>query len=430
MKKKGIFRLLAALLLVITVVGVPFIEAYAKPTPKGAPIKIGYDTPVTGPMASLGKYTQMAIEAWGKKVNREGGFLGHPVEIYSYDNESDTTKAVLNVKKLINDHKVHMVAGEASTGLSLAVGPVCAESKCPFISQGGSEVFEIKAKEGGFHHWSFRFTNIRSEAELGLDLQILIKKYGVKKIAILHGEEALGRSFKDVVVKLAPRFGVDIVEVISFPADAVTFGAQISKIKAHPEIQAIPVLNAMMAGPLCVAALRDAGIMVPVVSNATMAGVEFMKMAKVREGYKAAPMFINGSLECVDTLPKTNIMKPILIKCRDFMKKECGINATTMVEILGMTTPIVITDVLTRLLKDRPDIFEKDLATVRSAIRDYFENIKDVNLGFSGVYTNSPDNHSGVHWGTGTVIAQYGKDEKWHYVAGWEILEKLPPQTQ
>jgi hypothetical protein len=256
-------------------------------------------------------------------------------------------------------------------------------------------------------------------------LQILVKKHGVKKIAILHGEEAFGRSFKDVMVKLAPRFGIDVVEVLSFPADAVTFGAQISRIKAHPEIEALPVLTMTLAGSLCIAALRDAGIMVPVIGNMALAGTEHMKLEKVRKAYKAAPIYVESSMECADSLPRGHQMKSLLLEWRDFLKKECGLEGNSSVEALGMPVTVGVKDVLTRLLKDQPNIFNKDLATIRSAIRDYFETIKDLNC--QSVFTMSPDNHYGYKWGTGYVVAGYSQDGKWYYVPE-SYLPALPPE--
>jgi branched-chain amino acid transport system substrate-binding protein len=428
MKKKGLIKLFGSICILLLIVS--FMATYAETAPASkAPIKIGMDNATSGPFANLGKYTTMAFRAWVKKVNREGGILGHPIELYMYDNESDTTKAVLNVKKLINDDKVHLVVGESATGLALAVGPVCGSSKCVYLSQAGSTVFEDKMKEAGpeAYRWCFRMNNIRTEAEVGMYLQILVKKHGVKKIAILHGEEALGRYFKDVTVKLAPRFGIDVVEVLSFPADAVTFGAQISRIKAHPEIEALPVLNMSLAGSLCIAALRDAGIMLPVVGNMALAGAENMKLEKVRTAYKVAPVYLEASMECVDSLPRDHIMKKLLLEWRDFLRKECGIGGDTSAEALGMPVTVGVKDVLTRLLKGQPNIFDKDLATVRSAIRDYFETVKDLNTGLAGVYTMSPDNHSGWKWGTGFVMAKYGQDEKWYYVPE-SYLPSLPPE--
>jgi hypothetical protein len=145
----------------------------------------------------------------------------------------------------------------------------------------------------------------------------------------------------------------------------------------------------------------------------------------VRKAYKTAPIYVESSMECVDSLPRGHQMKSLLLEWRDFLRKECGLEGNSSVEALGMPVTVGVKDVLTRLLKDQPNIFDKDVPTIRSAIRDYFETIKDLNC--QSVFTNSPDNHYGYKWGTGYVVAGYGQDGKWYYVPE-SYLPGLPPE--
>jgi branched-chain amino acid transport system substrate-binding protein len=430
MKKSGVLTLFVSISFLLSFV-MPLMGAITEAAAQAkAPIKIGHDNCISGIMAGLGKYTYMGIDAWGKKMQKVGGFLGHPVQVYLYDNESDATKAVLNVKKLINTDKVHVVIGSSSTGIALAEGPVCAEGKTPFIGTTGAAIFESKIKEAGAHHWCFRMNNVDPSWQMGMYLYGLREVHKVNKVALLVGEDAMGRAMAADFEKEAPRYGTQIILKETFPADAVTFGAQISKVKAQPEIGGIFVSSSTLAAVLLIAALRDAGIKVPVVIDQACATLEHMKLKKVRDGFKAGPVYCITAIDIYDSLPEGLSLKVGLTKYRNFWKEEFGEIPTTSFQIFGLTSTTIIEDAVTRLLRNQPDIFDKDLTTIRSAIRDYIETIKNINLGPSGIFSPTPDDHRGWQWGTGFVIGKYGQDEKWHYAKGWYPSVRPPLPTK
>ena len=97
-----------------------------------ADINVGVTVSATGPAASLGipeknTITLMPTSIGGQKVN-----------YIVLDDASDTTAAVTNTRKLINEHKVDVIIGSTTTPNSLAMIDVAAESQTPMISMAAS----------------------------------------------------------------------------------------------------------------------------------------------------------------------------------------------------------------------------------------------------------------------------------------------------
>jgi branched-chain amino acid transport system substrate-binding protein len=431
MKKKGILRLCITfclfLLLVMFSIEVNFKLAESQTTKP--PVKLGFDTSVSGVYGGMGKWPSLGIPAWVKMKNRKGGILGHPIELFAYDNGSDPTKAVVNAKKLIYEDGVHVIVGQCSTGMALAFGPACAAGKTAFLSQTGSAVLLVKMAEAGpeTYKWVFWMQNPSNDEQIMMALYGFKKVLGIDRLVLLNGEGALGTFFGDLTVKWAPKLGVEVVERVSFPVDAVTFGAQVARVKAHPEAKGIFVWEPALSANLLVTAFRDAGIMYPIVVDKGCTGVEQMKLEKVRKAFKMAPTYVTAAMEVRSTLPKGHPMKARLDEYYEFMKTELRVEATSDFEVNELQALTILEEVFASMLKDQPDIFNKDLATIRSAIRDYIEKIGPVNVG-KGIFKATPDDHCGYQWGSGNVIGIYGKDELWHYRPEWNLPESYWPK--
>src|SRR5215468_6625552 len=53
------------------------------------PIKIGFSMPQTGGLAAIGKQALLTMQIWAEDVNAKGGLLGRPVQLITYDDQSN-----------------------------------------------------------------------------------------------------------------------------------------------------------------------------------------------------------------------------------------------------------------------------------------------------------------------------------------------------
>ncbi len=87
------------------------------------PIRIGGIFSVTGPASFLGEPERNTAKLLEESINKSGGVLGRPLEIIVYDDETDATKAVTAVDRLIKKDRVVAVVGPSTTGSTLAIVP-------------------------------------------------------------------------------------------------------------------------------------------------------------------------------------------------------------------------------------------------------------------------------------------------------------------
>jgi branched-chain amino acid transport system substrate-binding protein len=385
-----------------------------------APIKIGFSLPATGPMSQTGSVAMKATQAWVNKINKAGGIMGHPLQGVFYDSESDPNKAILTTKQMINSDKVLMILGGGSTGLSLAVGPIAAQGQVPFLANSGSSLFEMQMAKAGpqTFRWAFRMSNCSSQ-EQSAWLLMLFSKMNAKKVAVIYSEDAYGQSgiasIKEGIAKY-PEYGMTLVLEQSYPSDSVTFGPLISAIKAKPEVQGIYVRGATMASPLAITAIKDAGIGVPLAGDSVQTSPQFMAVEKVKRGIIKEPgYYIYGDMSFWKELPDSNPAKAFYRDCYNFWKQELNIEADQEMYSENYRFLIMAQDVFGRLLKDKPNILDQDVAAIRSSVRDYMETTKGLQLG--GLITMSPTDHAGFAWGSSFRVGQYQKDGNCHYLS-------------
>jgi branched-chain amino acid transport system substrate-binding protein len=89
-------------------------------------LKVGFMLPATGTYAALGSAIENGFKTY---VAEKGGKLGgREIEFVSVDDESDPSKAVDNVNKLVKRDKVDVLVGTVHSGVAMAMAKVAKES--------------------------------------------------------------------------------------------------------------------------------------------------------------------------------------------------------------------------------------------------------------------------------------------------------------
>jgi branched-chain amino acid transport system substrate-binding protein len=94
-------------------------------------IKVGLMLPYTGTYASLGTAIENGFRLY---VAEQGGKLGgHEIEVFKVDDESDPSKAVDNVNKLIKRDNVDVLVGTVHSGVAMAMAKAARDSNTLLI---------------------------------------------------------------------------------------------------------------------------------------------------------------------------------------------------------------------------------------------------------------------------------------------------------
>jgi len=137
-----------------TLIAVSMLSACAKKA--ATTIKIGANLELTGDVSIYGIPEKVAFEMAVAEINAAGGINGQQVELISYDNAYDQTKAVANAQKLVEDGVVAML-GSATSGMTLAIAPVAESSKVlTFTPSGTNSKVTLESDLTTTNPWVFR----------------------------------------------------------------------------------------------------------------------------------------------------------------------------------------------------------------------------------------------------------------------------------
>ena len=236
------------------------------------PIRIGAFLSVTGPASFLGDPEQKTLEMVVEKVNAAGGVSGRKLVLVVYDDAGDAEKARTFAKRLLEQDKVDVIVGGSTTGTTMAAIPLMEQSGTPFVSLAGAVGIVEPVKK-----WVFKtpHTDRMACEKIYADMQ----SRRMTKLALISGNGGFDKSMRGECLKVAAKYGVEIVADESYGAADTDMTAQLTKIKAAAGVQA--VLNAGFGqGPAIVTRnYRQLGLTPVLYQSHGVASKEFIRLA-------------------------------------------------------------------------------------------------------------------------------------------------------
>ena len=214
------------------------------------PVKIGFDDPLTGTYAELGKNEQIGCQLAIDEINAKGGILGRKVELLVEDSTSaDTGTAVQKAHKLIDRDKVDFLLGNVNSAMALAIGEVTNQAGILHIVTGG----HTDAVTGKDCHWNvFRVCNT-TRMETNSVAKTLFTKYG-KRWYFLTPDYAFGHTLQQGFEAALKQFGGTELGASLTPLGTTDYSSYLIKAQAaNPD-----VIIFLQAGQDAVNALKQA----------------------------------------------------------------------------------------------------------------------------------------------------------------------------
>jgi len=226
---------------------------------------------VTGPASFLGEPERNTVKMLEESINKSGGILGRPVEIIVYDDETDATKAVTAVDRLIKKDRVVAVVGPSTSGSTLAIVPKIEEAKIPLVSCAAAKKIVDPVKK-----WVFK-TPQSDELAVKRIYQHAAKA-GIRKVAVITASDAYGAAGREELKNLAAAAGISVVADEVYGPKDTDMTAQLTKIKGT-DAQAI-VCWGTNPGPAVIARNRvQLGIKTPLYMSHGVASPKFIELA-------------------------------------------------------------------------------------------------------------------------------------------------------
>ena len=276
------------------------------------PIRVGAFLSVTGPAAFLGDPEQKTLEMYVGRINASGGVLGRKLELVVYDDAGDADKARTFTKRLLEQDKVDVIVGGSTTGTTMAAVPLVEQAGIPFVSLAGAVVIIEPVKK-----WVFKTPHTDRMACEKIFADMRARK--TTKLAMISGTGGFDKSMRAECLKVAGKYGVEVVADESYGAADTDMTAQLTKIKGTPGVQA--VLNCGFGqGPAIVTRnYRQIGLALPLYQSHGVASKEFIKLAgDAAEGVRLPA----AALLVAEILPDSDAQKPVVVAYkRDYEAK-------------------------------------------------------------------------------------------------------------
>ena len=180
----------------------------------GDAIKIAVATDLTGPIAEMGLDIKQGAEIALMEVNEAGGIQGFPVEFVVEDDRCSGDEGTLVANRVVSDPQIVAVVGHACSGATIAASDVYADARIPMVSASATAALVTERGVDVVNRVAFR-----DDAQGLVDAHYLYKVLGVRKLAVLHDNDAYGLGLAEVVRDVFTELGG---EVVGFPTPLPT----------------------------------------------------------------------------------------------------------------------------------------------------------------------------------------------------------------
>jgi branched-chain amino acid transport system substrate-binding protein len=165
------------------------------------------------------------------EINKAGGWLGRPLELKTYDDQSNPGTAVRLYTRLITDDRVNLVMGPYSSGITQAVAPLFNKYRIAAVDPGASmpDIFQ----KGNL--WNIQGT--ASSLQYLEQLLPLASKNGATTVALLGLKSAYSLACYHARIEQAKQLGYKIVYSATYSLPTPDFSGMALAIKnARPGV--------------------------------------------------------------------------------------------------------------------------------------------------------------------------------------------------
>lgn len=371
--------------------------AWASLSHGAEPIKVAGVFAMKGPAAHIGTSQMHAVEIAFDEMNQKGGIQGRKVEMVVGDTESDPTKALMALKKILESEDIVAIIGPTRTGTGFAIREHVEKEKIPtFMHAGSDAILAVPLKSTKKPPvWTFKSPYRASDALA--KICEYMKKNGMTKLGFVYSNDGFGKDGLKNIHRVAPKYGIEIVAEETFGVRDVDMTSQLTRVNAKNP-QGIIAWTIGPAMGIVAKNIKQLGIKAPLFECHGAGDPIFWKVAgEAGEGV----MMPSTKIIVADQLPDSDIQKKKIQAFVKAYKAKYKSEPGTMVAY-GADAAYIVLDAIQRV------------GTDRAKIRDAIENTKGY-VGISGIYNMSSQDHNGLTV-KDIVMVQATK-------GGWKLLD-------
>jgi branched-chain amino acid transport system substrate-binding protein len=342
--------------------------------PAAADINIGVTLSMTGPAASLGIPQKNTIELLPTTIG------GEKVNWIVLDDGSDTTKAVTNARKLINEDKVDVIVGSTITPNSLAMREVAVDSGTPMLSLAASAA--IINPTDPKTRWVFKTP--QNDALMADAVAVSMKANGVKTMGYIGFADAYGDGWLAEIRRSTQTAGIKVVAEEKYNRNDPSVTGQVLKlISANPD--AVLIGAAGTPGATSAKGLGARNYKGKIYQTHGVANPDFLRVVGKDGNGQILPA---GPMLVYEQLPDSNEVKKTAADYVTKYEQKFGTRSTFGGHFY---------DAYILLSKAIPEALKKakpGTKEFRAALRDALENSNVI--GTHGVFVMNANDHNGL----------------------------------
>ncbi len=185
-----------------------------------------------GVPVGLSGYASVTDHAWRDgvalavdSINAKGGLNGRKIELVVGDNHSQPQDAVIAYKKMISSDHVQIFDSGCVTAGNFAAAANVVREKIPNLTCG------VLPNDPAPRTWMFAM-RLPARFELELRFAYLRDHTAIRKVGILYDATPYSQMQKDLAVKVAQEFKIEVVDTQSYNQDDADLSVQIGHIKS------------------------------------------------------------------------------------------------------------------------------------------------------------------------------------------------------
>jgi branched-chain amino acid transport system substrate-binding protein len=342
-----------------------------------AQVKIGVTLSATGPAASLGIPEKNTIALLPKEIG------GKSVQYIVLDDASDTSKAVQNTHKLIDEDHVDAIIGSTITPNSLAMLDVVSQGKTPMISMAASAA--IIAPMDAKREWAFKTP--QNDSLMADAIAGYMEKHGIRTVGFIGFSDAYGENWYTVFSTAAAAHHLKLVGNERYNrTDASVTGQVLKTMSANPD--AVLIAGSGTPAALPATTLKERGYKGKIYQTHGVANNDFLRVCgKDCEG----ELLPSGPILVADQLPDSNPVKQSSEAYKNAYEKAYGVGSVSTFGGHAWDAGQMLQRAIPEALKQG----QPGTEAFRAALRDALANLKELPLAH-GIMNTTATDHNGL----------------------------------
>ena len=215
-----------------------------------APIRVGFLTVKTGPLASGGLQMEQGLTVFFKERNNM--LAGRPIELHTQDTGGNPAQGRTKTQELVERLKVSVLIGPLAAFEALAIDDYVRSSQTPILTVAGAEdMTQRKANP-----WLVRPSSTSAQPSHPLG-EYAAKDLKIRRVAVLADDFAFGWENAAGFQRVFEDNGGKVVQKLFTPLNAPDYGTYIAQLK--PNLDAVYTGHAESNGFKFIKQLREYG---------------------------------------------------------------------------------------------------------------------------------------------------------------------------